>query len=94
MRERDLQSISAHLDWWRKCEERNGCSTAISKVLQNAPSARVGLEKRVIISNNTRWVCAQVVEWLDMHYGDENRERMKKIKARFQKHDPSADMGL
>jgi hemerythrin len=35
-----------------------------------------------------------VVEWLDMHYGEEDREKMKQIKTRFQQHDPAADMGL
>ena len=35
---KDLYSIRLHLDWWRKCKDRNGWRTAISKVLQNAPS--------------------------------------------------------
>jgi hypothetical protein len=36
----------------------------------------------------------QVVDWLDEHYEGEDPARIKKIKKRFQKHDPDADMGL
>ena len=37
---------------------------------------------------------AQVVDWLEEHYGDQDPKRVEQIKKRFQKHDPSADLGL
>lgn len=36
----------------------------------------------------------QVVEWLDMHYEGSDPAQMKKIKERFQKAEPDAEMGL
>ena len=39
-------------------------------------------------------VCLQVVDWLSEHYDHQDPERVKKIKERFQQHDPDADMGL
>jgi hypothetical protein len=36
----------------------------------------------------------QVVEWLDMHYNGADPEHLKKIKERFQKQEPDAEMGL
>ncbi|CAL8471405.1 g10947 [Coccomyxa elongata] len=36
----------------------------------------------------------EVVEWLDMHYEGSDPAQMKKIKERFQKAEPDAEMGL
>ncbi len=35
---KDLESVRHHLDWWRKCKDRNSWRLAVSKLLQNVPS--------------------------------------------------------